>query len=1156
MHHYIHKIIWRMRVLNKFIASLTAIIMVLVVLNQPSVQAASTIKILIDGKELSTDQAPMLIGNYTFVPLRGIFESLNARVDWNSVTKTITAKKNDTTIVLQIGSNTATINNQIVPLESPARVLNNRTLVPIRFVSESFGAGVSWNERTRTVQITKPAIKQVAAVTAVNAMIIGQNGDGRDIQVTFTPPTDTSSVKQYRALVVKEANASSMNLAKAQIVSSANYSEISTASRYPTLNLTTQAKDIDGALLVANQAYKVFILTVGNDAYALSSPSSTIIVTKAPSLSAATNVSANDIADYGDGRDLQISFTRAVDESRINSYRVFVVSDADYTRFNSVEASKVSSGRYQDIPKTGSNSYSQALTYNLKDVKGNSIINGIAYRIFVLGVVSNSSTNSNELSVASASITLVNKGISNISNLSVSDVNDFNNGLDLRVDFTRISNESNLSHYRIYIVREANASSFTLSSANAVTNSNYYTIIPVTGSNVSRILSADSRDVSGALIQNGVSYRAFVMSVGTGNLSGTNVLSAASSAITLSNNSLTNVTNVSVSDVNNYNNGLDLRVDFTKPSNESSIDHYRIFVVKDVYSSGFNLASANAVTNSNNYTYVAKTGSNISRILSSNSRDVNGDLIQNGYSYRVYVMSVGGGSSNGINVLSASSSVITLSSNTVSDVTNVSVSDISNNNNGLDLRVDFTRASSESNIDHYRILVVKDVNSSGFNLSSANAVTNSNNYTTVPKTGSNISRVLSSNSRDVNGDLIQNGISYRVFILTIGGGNSSGINVLSASSSAITLTNPSVLPVTNLIVSDVSNNNNGLDLQVAFTKVANESNVSQYRIFVVKDINAASFSLTTANSMNSNNYTAVSKTGNNISQVLATGALDVNGASVQNNVAYRIFVMTVGSGSSNGTNVLSAQSSAITLTNTNVAAVTNVIASDVSDNNNGLDLQVAFTKATDESNISQYRVFVVRDSIAASFDLATANAITSNYYTIVAKTGNNINQVLTSGAMDVNGAIIQNNIPYRIFVLSVSSISSPNALSTGSNTITLTSIPVIPAPSVTAVDALQIANDQVRISFTQNADESGIDFYAVLIVPAGQPPTGALSEGKYTRVEKALKETILTIANKDINGAPLLFGVQYQVYVVSVTNGATTNQNTLSTIYGSVTLTP
>jgi len=120
----------------------------------PPVPAAQPIGVYLDGVPLSTDVPPQLIDGRTLVPLRAIFEALGAEVDWNPATRTVTGTRGDTVVVLTIGSTTPTVNGQVVPIDVPAQIVDDRTLVPVRFVAESFGVEVDWDGNTRTVTIT------------------------------------------------------------------------------------------------------------------------------------------------------------------------------------------------------------------------------------------------------------------------------------------------------------------------------------------------------------------------------------------------------------------------------------------------------------------------------------------------------------------------------------------------------------------------------------------------------------------------------------------------------------------------------------------------------------------------------------------------------------------------------------------------------------------------------------------------------------------------------------------------------------------------------------------------------------------------------------------------------------------------------------------
>lgn len=112
------------------------------------------ITVKINGKEQTFAQPPVIVNGSTLVPLRGIFEALGAEVNWDEKTQTVTAVKGSVTVVLKIGSGVATKNGTMVRLDQPPQLVNGSTMVPIRFVSEALGANVTWDEATKTVNIT------------------------------------------------------------------------------------------------------------------------------------------------------------------------------------------------------------------------------------------------------------------------------------------------------------------------------------------------------------------------------------------------------------------------------------------------------------------------------------------------------------------------------------------------------------------------------------------------------------------------------------------------------------------------------------------------------------------------------------------------------------------------------------------------------------------------------------------------------------------------------------------------------------------------------------------------------------------------------------------------------------------------------------------
>lgn len=114
---------------------------------------AFAVELYVNGNKLQTDVSPTIINGRTLVPLRSIFEALGANVYWDNSTQTATATKNYTTVKVTINNTTAYVNNVSNTLDVPAQIINSRTMVPARFVSEALHARVLWDSTTQTVYI-------------------------------------------------------------------------------------------------------------------------------------------------------------------------------------------------------------------------------------------------------------------------------------------------------------------------------------------------------------------------------------------------------------------------------------------------------------------------------------------------------------------------------------------------------------------------------------------------------------------------------------------------------------------------------------------------------------------------------------------------------------------------------------------------------------------------------------------------------------------------------------------------------------------------------------------------------------------------------------------------------------------------------------------
>ncbi|MDA8228813.1 MAG: copper amine oxidase N-terminal domain-containing protein [Desulfitobacterium hafniense] len=120
--------------------------------NKFEIKATDVIKVLLNGQELAFDVPPLSENDRILVPIRSIFEALGADVQWNSEAKMVTAVKNSIKIKLVIDG-IAYKNGEQVALDVPAKIIKDRTMVPLRFISEAIGCQVIWEESTHTVKI-------------------------------------------------------------------------------------------------------------------------------------------------------------------------------------------------------------------------------------------------------------------------------------------------------------------------------------------------------------------------------------------------------------------------------------------------------------------------------------------------------------------------------------------------------------------------------------------------------------------------------------------------------------------------------------------------------------------------------------------------------------------------------------------------------------------------------------------------------------------------------------------------------------------------------------------------------------------------------------------------------------------------------------------
>jgi hypothetical protein len=136
---------------SRLTAIVLSALMGLAIVAGPVTGVADNVTVIVDGQTMSFDQPPILRAGRVFVPLRGVFERLGASVVYAN--GQINATAPGRTVSLTIGSTAAVVNGQNVTVDVAPFLVGDRTLVPLRFIAQSLGATVNWNDSNSTVTI-------------------------------------------------------------------------------------------------------------------------------------------------------------------------------------------------------------------------------------------------------------------------------------------------------------------------------------------------------------------------------------------------------------------------------------------------------------------------------------------------------------------------------------------------------------------------------------------------------------------------------------------------------------------------------------------------------------------------------------------------------------------------------------------------------------------------------------------------------------------------------------------------------------------------------------------------------------------------------------------------------------------------------------------
>ncbi len=130
---------------------------------------AKQIHLVVDGEEIKNlAMPPIIFQDYTLVPAKEVFEKMGAVVSWNDVKKEAYVGMGDNLVIIKANSTLAEVNGKQLEMQIPAKIINDKTMIPLSFVSQSLGFSVKWEDTTRTVAVMSDDYMKMLAFVGVN----------------------------------------------------------------------------------------------------------------------------------------------------------------------------------------------------------------------------------------------------------------------------------------------------------------------------------------------------------------------------------------------------------------------------------------------------------------------------------------------------------------------------------------------------------------------------------------------------------------------------------------------------------------------------------------------------------------------------------------------------------------------------------------------------------------------------------------------------------------------------------------------------------------------------------------------------------------------------------------------------------------------------
>ncbi|CAN5625641.1 hypothetical protein BH11ARM2_BH11ARM2_05230 [soil metagenome] len=122
----------------------------------PAMTAPPEVSVFVNDQAVTMDAKPVIRHGRVLVPIRAVTEAMGGTVTFYPGRSMIFLERDIYSVEMPIGGVNITANNKPAMIDQPPLVIKGRTMVPLRFVGEFLGAGVTWDSETRRVDVRTP----------------------------------------------------------------------------------------------------------------------------------------------------------------------------------------------------------------------------------------------------------------------------------------------------------------------------------------------------------------------------------------------------------------------------------------------------------------------------------------------------------------------------------------------------------------------------------------------------------------------------------------------------------------------------------------------------------------------------------------------------------------------------------------------------------------------------------------------------------------------------------------------------------------------------------------------------------------------------------------------------------------------------------------